>query len=188
MKKLNLSLALLAVSGLLMFSQPGAEEKEQAVKADPVQVIMENYLAIGNKLSQDSFKGVDKNAQSIVEATSQILKEEKQSSAQKKEFLADIKEIQKVAKKFVSKDLKTARESYKSLSQAVTAYVKSYGYPSSVFSFYCPMVEQSWFQSSEQIANPFYGSQMLRCGEMTGMVKEGKYVEKENSKKSTHKH
>ena len=160
-------------------------EKE---KADPIQILMENYFAVGQTLSQDSFKGLGESAQKIGEATSQILKEEKQSSPEKKDFFAQVKAIQNAAQKFEAKDLKSARESYKALSQAVDKFVKTYGYSDSAYSFYCPMVKESWLQSTDQIANPFYGSQMLKCGKMTGMVKEGKFTEKTKEMTAGHKH
>jgi len=159
----------------------------QGEKADPVHLIMENYFAMGQTLAQDSFKGINQNAKKIAKAASQILKEEKGSSAEKKEYFQQVKAIQGTAQEFVSKDLKSARESYKALSDAVNKFVKTYGYSSTTYSFYCPMVEQTWFQSTDQIANPFYGSEMLKCGKMTGMVKEGKYLEK-SKVESGHKH
>ncbi len=30
---------------------------------------------------------------------------------------------------------------------------------------YCRMVKKFWLQKGDQIANPYYGSSMLRCGE-----------------------
>ncbi|OGV96760.1 hypothetical protein A2W24_03665 [Microgenomates group bacterium RBG_16_45_19] len=161
-----------------------SEEK----KSGAVQVIMENYFAIGNTLAQDNFKGVDKNAENMAEASSRILKDEKPNSSERKESLAKVKQIQTSAEKFVSKDLKSSRESYKALSAAVTDFVKANGYSDPAYSFYCPMADQTWFQAEEKIANPFYGSQMLRCGKMTGMVKEGKYLEKGTDEKDGHKH
>ncbi len=160
----------------------------EETKSSPVQVVMENYFAIGNMLSQDSFKRVDKNAQNIVEATSQILKEEKQSREENKEYFSQIKAIQTAAQKFEAKDLKSARESYKALSQAVEKFVKTFGYSGSAYSFYCPMVKENWFHSTEQVANPFYGTQMLKCGKMTGKVMEGKYVEKTKDMPAGHQH
>ena len=32
---------------------------------------------------------------------------------------------------------------------------------------YCPMVKKSWLQTGGEIANPYYGSGMLRCGSFT---------------------
>ncbi|RYF87461.1 MAG: DUF3347 domain-containing protein, partial [Chitinophagaceae bacterium] len=32
---------------------------------------------------------------------------------------------------------------------------------------YCPMKKASWLSSEKQIRNPYYGSSMLTCGEVT---------------------
>ncbi|RYF79677.1 MAG: DUF3347 domain-containing protein, partial [Chitinophagaceae bacterium] len=32
---------------------------------------------------------------------------------------------------------------------------------------YCPMKNASWLSSAKQIRNPYYGSSMLTCGEVT---------------------
>ena len=179
-------LAIVIISLFLVnvFVAAGPENE----KADPIQILMENYFVIGQTLSQDGFKGLGESAQKIGEATSQILKEEKQSSPEKKDFFAQVKAIQNAAQKFEAKDLKSAQDSYKGLSQAVDKFVKTYGYSDSAYSFYCPMAKESWLQSTDQIANPFYGSQMLRCGKMTGMVKEGKFTEKTKEMPAGHKH
>jgi len=169
----------------LLTVQAGEKEKS---KPDPAQQIMESYFATGEFLAKDSYQGIDKQIEKIVSAAKQILKSEEKNAAERKDYLTTVQTILASARDFNSKDLKSSRESYKALSQAVTDYVKTYGYASPVYSYYCPMVDQTWFQSAEQIANPFYGSQMLKCGKMTGMIKEGKYVEKESSKKSEHQH
>ena len=139
---------------------------------------MESYFAAGEMLAKDSFKGIDKEMEKIVAASEEILKTEASNSEEKEDYLASVEAIHASARDFESQELKSSRESYKSLSQAVTSYVKAYGYTDSAYSFYCPMVDQTWFQSSEKIANPFYGSEMLRCGKLTGMVKQGEYIEK----------
>lgn len=38
-------------------------------------------------------------------------------------------------------------------------------YPT-IYIFHCPMTKGDWLQSSEGLANPFYGFKMLTCGEL----------------------
>jgi hypothetical protein len=184
MKKLNsalmawMSVVVLAV----VFGSVSAADSQKAM-IDPVQQIMESYFATGELLAEDSFKEIDKEVEKIISASEEILNTDEKNGAEKKNYLASVEAIHAAARDFDSQDLKSARESYKSLSQAVTNYVKAYGYTSSAYSFYCPMVDQTWFQSSEKIANPFYGSEMLRCGKLTGMVKQGEYIEKKSEDK-----
>ena len=53
------------------------------------------------------------------------------------------------------------------VSAELLAYAKATGAtnPAGVRTAYCPMVKKSWLQKGEQIKNPYYGSEMLECGE-----------------------
>lgn len=45
-----------------------------------------------------------------------------------------------------------------------------------IYRLYCPMVDGdeggTWLQDHEQVANPYYGAMMLRCGEVLGLLNE----------------
>ena len=61
------------------------------------------------------------------------------------------------------------REHFESFSDALTAAVLAFGLETGrpVYRAMCPMVagrEGFWLQDEEQIANPYYGAAMLRCG------------------------
>uniref|UniRef100_A0A7C2K0C9 DUF3347 domain-containing protein n=1 Tax=Schlesneria paludicola TaxID=360056 RepID=A0A7C2K0C9_9PLAN len=68
-------------------------------------------------------------------------------------------------------DLPGARRAFKPISHAVlrlAAQVRSEGAQSPFTHFYCPMVPGGggdWLQATDQLLNPYFGSQMLRCGE-----------------------
>ena len=68
-------------------------------------------------------------------------------------------------------DLAGARKGFKPLSQAVVALatqVRSQGAQSPFTHFYCPMVPGGggdWLQPGGELLNPYFGSEMLRCGE-----------------------
>lgn len=64
-------------------------------------------------------------------------------------------------------DLKAAREAFGPLSAAVIAAAKAEGWQGldNVKLAFCPMVNASWLQKEQSIRNPFYGTQMLTCGE-----------------------
>jgi Protein of unknown function (DUF3347) len=63
-----------------------------------------------------------------------------------------------------AKDLEAAREAFTPLSESVIAAAKAANLPD-VKVAYCPMVKGSWLQKDGTIKNPYYGSQMLTCGE-----------------------
>jgi Cu(I)/Ag(I) efflux system membrane fusion protein len=68
-------------------------------------------------------------------------------------------------------ELAEARRQFKSISQAMVklaAQVRSEGSENSFTHFYCPMVPSGggdWLQSGGELLNPYFGSEMLRCGE-----------------------
>ena len=66
-------------------------------------------------------------------------------------------------------DIKAARDHFQPLSQQMQALVESVGVSSgSVYVARCPMAfggkGGTWLQNDKTIANPYYGSSMLRCG------------------------
>lgn len=64
-------------------------------------------------------------------------------------------------------DLKAARLAFEQLSDALFAYAKATGAanPAGVRTAFCPMVNKSWLQRGDSIRNPYFGSEMLECGE-----------------------
>ena len=68
-------------------------------------------------------------------------------------------------------DLAGARKGFKPLSQAVVALatqVRGEGAQTPFTHFYCPMVPGGagdWLQPGGELLNPYFGSEMLRCGE-----------------------
>jgi len=68
-------------------------------------------------------------------------------------------------------DLAAARKEFKPISHAVVmlaSQVRSEGAQNSFTHFYCPMVKDGggdWLQPGGELLNPYFGSEMLRCGE-----------------------
>ena len=67
-----------------------------------------------------------------------------------------------------AKDLKAARDAFGPLTDAVMAAGTAEGWKDveGVRIGFCPMVSKPWLQKEEQVRNPYYGSQMLTCGEL----------------------
>ena len=68
-------------------------------------------------------------------------------------------------------DLAGARKEFKPISHAVVTLatqIRSEGAESPFTHFYCPMVQGGggdWLQAGGELLNPYFGSEMLRCGE-----------------------
>ena len=127
-----------------------------AMAAEPLKSIVESYLQIHSQLVADKTDGVKPAATEIV----------KQAESMGAGGAAIAKAAAAVA---AARDLKTAREAFGPLSEAVKAAVDASG-PAAAKELglklaFCPMVNRSWLQKDEKLRNPYYGSAMLECGE-----------------------
>ena len=121
-----------------------------AQAADVPAPLLDAYLKIGTTLSADKVEGVPAAAQAIAA-------EAKKLGAPGAATLAAADKIGAAA------DLKATRAAFGDLSDAVIALAGTA--PGGAKRAYCPMVKKYWLQKGEKIENPYYGSQMLRCGE-----------------------
>jgi Cu(I)/Ag(I) efflux system membrane fusion protein len=82
-----------------------------------------------------------------------------------------IQEIAANSEHLHHQDLDAARKAFKPISHAVVALatqVRSADAQLPFIHFFCPMVPEGggdWLQPDSQLLNPYFGSQMLRCGE-----------------------
>lgn len=80
------------------------------------------------------------------------------------------KQIADLSGQFAGKDLESQRELLKKLSGQVIALLRA-APPSKLLSVaHCPMVNADWLQTTNEIANPYFGSKMLKCGSITGRI------------------
>ena len=70
-----------------------------------------------------------------------------------------------------AKDIKKQRAHFATLSSNMAAVAKSVKLTAQpVYQLYCPMKKAYWLSSEKVIKNPYYGSLMLSCGEVTGTI------------------
>jgi hypothetical protein len=62
-----------------------------------------------------------------------------------------------------SSSLKEARAAFEKLSDKAKQLVAG---QSGYYLVHCPMLQKDWVQTSEKIANPYYGKEMATCGEI----------------------
>jgi hypothetical protein len=122
----------------------------QAMKA-----IVGSYLEIQGRLAVDKVDGIKPAARAIGEQGARM-------GAEGAAIVKAAKSVEDAA------DLKTAREAFGPLSDAVIAAGTAEGWKDlpDLRVAYCPMVKKSWLQKDDAIKNPYYGSGMLNCGEI----------------------
>jgi hypothetical protein len=62
-----------------------------------------------------------------------------------------------------SDSLKNARDAFEKLSDKAKQLAAG---QSGYYVVHCPMLKKDWVQTTEKIANPYYGKQMAACGEI----------------------
>ena len=128
--------------------------------SDPMPVVVSSYLEIQAHLAADRFENV--------KAPARVLAAQGGAMGKAGEGIAKAAAALEAAG-----DLKAARDAFGPLSDAVIARVQAASgkEAADLRVAYCPMVKRSWLQRDGQIRNPYYGSQMLTCGELKPLKK-----------------
>jgi hypothetical protein len=131
-----------------------------AVASESTKAVVASYLEIHAALSADKVDGVKP-------AAAAIAKEAALMGASGGAIVTAAKTMESAA------DLKAARAALGALSDAVIAAANADDWKdvSGVKIGYCPMVKKYWVQKDGTVNNPYYGSQMLTCGELKDVKK-----------------
>ena len=122
---------------------------------EPVKSVLDNYLKIQAELVKDSTAGVSEHAKAIAKAV---------RGDEMKMLSPDVaKQADALAQ---TKDLNSAREAFKPLSDSLIKYLKDNNAGKGMYhEAYCPMAKASWLQTDKSIKNPYLGQKMPTCGE-----------------------
>jgi len=155
MKINNVSFVLAAAAALLL-NTPVVKASDDMAMMEPVKSVYDQYLKIQAELAQDSMKGISDQAKAIAEAV---------KGDKMKMLPTDVAtEAESLAK---AKDLATARESFKALSDSLIKYLTDNKVHSGTYTqVYCPMANANWLQSGKDVSNPYLGKSMPTCGEI----------------------
>ena len=118
------------------------------------------YYVIRESYAKDSTAGVPQAADTLFTAADAYLR----SPGRNAQFVPHLQSIRDGAKQLKSADLKAGRETFKSLSRSMAHLQRLAGNRKPVV-FYCPMAKAYWLQENADMSNPYYGKEMLRCGE-----------------------
>jgi len=134
-------------------------------------VIVARYETIHGALASDTFEGVAESALAIQTTAETATEDFSTQEAGVTTANADacrslLPEVADAAAKLAAaKSVGAAREAFGELSRPMVRWREmATGERPKVA--YCPMAKKPWLQDSEEIANPYYGSKMLRCGEI----------------------
>jgi hypothetical protein len=70
-----------------------------------------------------------------------------------------------------AKNIQQQREYFALFSTNMAAIAKAIKLSDQpIYELYCPMKKAYWLSSEKEVRNPYYGSSMLTCGEVTGTI------------------
>ncbi len=73
-------------------------------------------------------------------------------------------------------DIKAQRASFSAVSDSIYTLLKSYAADKTIYQAHCPMAFDgkgaSWLSDDSVIRNPYFGDEMLECGEVINVIKK----------------
>lgn len=137
-----------------------------------LKAVFDDYMTIEKALVNDNFELPQKGAadllKSLANVDMKLLKEDKAHHHWmhlEKELKASATQISNTS------DIKNQRDNFIHLSAHLINAVKTFGINQKVYVDYCPMVNNDegafWLSNKKEILNPYYGANMLKCGEIS---------------------
>jgi len=137
-----------------------------------LNTVTSSYLKLKDALVNDDLSSARKEANALLKSIENVKPSSFNSDAKiawdsfKKELSTDASEIAK------GRNMAAMRDRFDELSETMIGMVKSFELMNeTIFVQYCPMANNDrgaeWLSLSSEIANPYYGDAMLRCGEVT---------------------
>lgn len=152
-------LTLLVAGAFSMAGVAGSATKVHAKQAQGTQenkaitAALADYVAIQEALASDSVEGAQQAASALRKQAAKV-----QNASLAKVMSSAAMDIE------TSTSLEEARAAFKDLSKPVVAWVQK-SKPSGFEVGYCAMAGSKWVQKAGDVANPYMGKKMLRCGE-----------------------
>jgi len=140
-----------------------------------MQEISKDYIKVQKILAADKTEGVNEIAGNMLKKAGKLdAKKAKGEHASKYAKMPEqLKESTMSLKK--AKNIKSMRKAFGEMSKPMAMWT-SLNKPADTYVVYCPMAKKSWLQDNEDVANPYYGSEMLKCGEVVSSPADAKMM------------
>lgn len=138
-------------------------------KNGATSAIIDNYLQIKNALVSDNKDAAAKGATMMLTAFSNFDMSHL-SEAQHKEYMEIVESGKEQAEHIVENPIDHQREHFETLSTDIIDLITLLGTNKTLYLDYCPMKKVSWLSETKAIKNPFYGSEMITCGNVKKQI------------------
>jgi hypothetical protein len=164
MKRIFLIITIICTTLFVVKAQNTVSKKE-------FNKTLQTYFDTKNALAKDNVSLANTSAKNLIEALT-AFPVKSLPATQQTIWKTQAEQIKKSANAIVQqKDLKQQRNSFWPLSSAMLKLTKELNLNTSdLYVQYCPMAKKSWLNEVEDVQNPFYGSQMYDCGEVTETI------------------
>ncbi len=132
--------------------------------------VTEHYLAIARLLASDSTVDLARHALGVTAATEEMLKHARDMGAKAGPVEAAARKMHEAALKITGTRITDDRVQLVALSEGMVSLLEHLRpdrqrWPH-LYVYHCPMSKGDWVQTTREKANPYYGFQMLKCGEL----------------------
>jgi hypothetical protein len=142
----------------------------------PVNGILKIYLQMKNDFANDDSNGAATAGKTMVRAINEFDKSILRDNEKKtfEDLTADAKEnAEHIGEK--AGDIKQQRKHFDKLSKDIYELVKTSAAGELIYVDYCPMYNDKkgaiWLSETMKIKNPYFGNEMLTCGNVTETIK-----------------
>lgn len=138
--------------------------------------IIDNYLQLKNALVKDNSKDAAKAGKLLYETFKGFDKSKIEKSKLKEynEIVEDAKEhVEHISKN--ADNIEHQREHFEMLSTDISDLITLLGTDRTLYVDKCPMYNEGkggkWISETKEIKNPYYGSEMMKCGSVISTIK-----------------
>ena len=131
--------------------------------------VFESYLSVKDALVNDNSSEAQKSATALIETLDNVdmnLLTDKKSHNLWMPLLNELNKASLEISK--TKDIKNQRTHFITLSNNFSKALEIFGINKKIYKQYCPMANNDkgaiWLSSEEKIMNPYFGAEMLQCG------------------------
>ena len=147
-----------------------------AKAAASIKAIVDHYLHIKNALTSDNAGEAALGAKAMEDAIGKLDKS-LLTAEQKTAYDANEEEMIEHAEHIAKNgdNIKHQRSHFVQMSEVVYELVKNFGAGRPVYHDHCPMARNNqgamWISEVKEIKNPYFGSEMFKCGRVEEVIK-----------------
>jgi len=136
--------------------------------------IFNTYISVKDALIKENFKAAKQHSSAMKTNLSKVdMKLLK--GASHKDWMTISKNLTGLTEQFENaSDIKGQRAVFKPLSEKLILAIEKYGINQEVYAQFCPMADNDkggyWLSVEDKILNPYFGDQMLGCGEVAKTI------------------